>query len=198
MPGFGGFPPGKTEMIGIPALFFSELLPQIDHLAELQITLYCFWALHAQEGNFRYITLAEATTDERLGLTADVIQDALERAVARGTLLHVQVQFPNRNEELYFMNTVKGRKAVEAVQAGDWVPDAGQRPIKLALTRPNVFTLYEQNIGPLTPLIADELRDAEATYSAYQVEQAIKIAVEKNIRNLRYIMGILKNEARGD
>jgi len=30
--------------------------------------------------------------------------------------------------------------------------------------RPNIFKLYEENIGPLTPLIADALKDAEKTY----------------------------------
>jgi len=52
--------------------------------------------------------------------------------------------------------------------------------------------LYEQNIGALTPLIADELRDAEQTYPAKWIEEAIKIAVENNTRRWRYVSAILE------
>ena len=44
MKGFTGFPAGKQRLTAIPNLFFSELLPAIDHLAELKVTLYAFWA----------------------------------------------------------------------------------------------------------------------------------------------------------
>jgi len=61
---FSGFPSGKTHTIAIPNLFFSELLPAISDLAELKLTLYCFWALHQQEGEFRYILRREILADE--------------------------------------------------------------------------------------------------------------------------------------
>jgi DnaD/phage-associated family protein len=56
-----------------------------------------------------------------------------------------------------------------------------------------VFTLYEQNIGPLTPLIADELRDIESDYPAEWIEEAVREAVENNARSLRYIIRVLEN-----
>ena len=46
---FNGFPPGKTRTTVIPNQFFSELLPTIDDLVELKLTLYCMWALQQQE-----------------------------------------------------------------------------------------------------------------------------------------------------
>jgi DnaD/phage-associated family protein len=67
--------------------------------------------------------------------------------------------------------------------------------------RPNIFALYEQNIGPLTPMLADLLRDAEATYPADWIADAMKIAVENNKRNWRYVEAILKSwatEGRGN
>ncbi|MEJ2753177.1 MAG: DnaD domain protein, partial [Chloroflexota bacterium] len=70
-------------------------------------------------------------------------------------------------------------------------PDEDQ-PVSLLVDRPNIFVLYEQNIGALTPLIADELRDAEQTYPPQWIEEAIKIAVENNVRRWRYIITILE------
>jgi hypothetical protein len=42
---FVGFPEGKVSVTPLPDLFFSELLTQIDDLAELKLTLHVFWRL---------------------------------------------------------------------------------------------------------------------------------------------------------
>ena len=55
-----------------------------------------------------------------------------------------------------------GRAALDALKNGEWSPADQARPeVTLDLERPNIFRLYEQNIGPLTPLMADALREAE-------------------------------------
>ncbi len=58
--------------------------------------------------------------------------------------------------------------------------------------KPNAFRLYEENIGPLTPMLADALRDAEKTYPQGWVEDAITIAVTANVRRWNYIAAVLK------
>ena len=50
MKGFPGFPDGKVRLTQVPNLFFSDLLPIIDNMAELKVTLYAFWALGQKEG----------------------------------------------------------------------------------------------------------------------------------------------------
>ena len=55
-----------------------------------------------------------------------------------------------------------------------------------------MFKRYEENIGPLTPLIADMLKDAEDVYTAEWISDAIGLAVENNKRNWKYIEAILK------
>ena len=67
--------------------------------------------------------------------------------------------------------------------------------------RQNIFRLYEENIGPLTPLIADALKDAEETYSPEWIAEAIDLAVRNNKRSWRYCEAILKRwkeEGRGE
>ncbi len=200
MPSFNGFPPGKTRTTVIPNLFFSELLAAIDDLAELKITLYCFWALQQQEGEHRYVLRRDLLADQVLlgGLDPDPeqaavrAQAALDRATARGTLLHVTVEGVQGAEDLYFLNSVRGRNAVKAIEAGRFEFGGRECPVALVVERPNIFTLYEQNIGPLTPMIGDQLREAEQDYAVEWIAEAIQIAVERNHRNWRYVMGILR------
>jgi DnaD/phage-associated family protein len=201
MQGFNGFPDGRLKTIALPALFFSELLPIIDNLAELRVTLYTFWALHQKEGTIRYLCRRDFTADDILmdslgrprRAAEAVLEDALEHAIARGTLLHISVEGATGLEDLYFMNTGRGRAAVEGIIRGEWRPTGDpEEPVSLTVERPNVFVLYEQNIGPLTPIIAEHLQDAEETYPAAWIEEAIEIAVDNNARKWSYISRILE------
>jgi len=188
---FSGFPSGTVRSVSIPEPVFTELIPLIDDLAELKLTLHVLWRLGRQRGRVRYLRRADLASDQVLlsGLgdaPAEMLSAALERAVERGTLLRIETSTGGATEELYFANTPKGRAAVEAIARGEW-PDELE-----SAGRPNVFTLYEQNIGMLTPLIADELREAEQTYPAKWVEEAFREAVLLNKRSWKYIRAILE------
>jgi DnaD/phage-associated family protein len=200
--GFPGFPEGHSGITPILNPFFSELLPAIDHLGELKVTLYAFWALARKEGRFRYLIREEMAKDRLLlealsspGTTAlEALDDSLERAVVRGTLLRVNIEMDEEAAVIYFLNTQKGRAAVKGIELGKWRPSGlPEAPLELSVERPNIFTLFEQNIGPLTPLMAERLRDAEATYPETWIEDAMSIAVENNVRKWRYIEAILEN-----
>lgn len=211
MQGFAGFPEGKQRTTPLPNLFFSDLLPIIDNIAELKVTLYAFWALGQREGAVRYLRLTDFMNDPVLlkamgGPTiqsgVDALGDGIERAVARGTFLKVNVEGAEGQMELYFLITEKGRAAVEGISRGEWRPSPDdEQPITLLIERPNIFVLYEQNIGALTPIIAEELREAEKTYPPRWIEEAIKLAVTNNVRRWRYIQSILerwRTEGRKD
>ena len=132
----------------------------------------------------------------------DMLLDGIERALARGTLLPVPVDGADGQMELYFLNTERGRAAVEGITRGEWRPSPDdEQPITLLVERPNIFVLYEQNIGALTPMIAEELREAEQSYPAGWIEDAIKLAVTNNVRRWRYVHRILerwREEGRQD
>ena len=116
MKGFPGFPDGKLRLTAIPNLFFSDLLPYVDNLAEMKITLYAFWALTQKEGQVRYLRFVDFLNDSEfmkgLGptatLSAEALSDGLERAIARGTLLHIDVESADGKMDLYFLNSEKG------------------------------------------------------------------------------------------
>ncbi|NMC78994.1 MAG: DnaD domain protein, partial [Chloroflexi bacterium] len=122
------------------------------------------------------------------------LAEGLERAVQRSTLLKASVSEGETGMEVYFLNSPRGRAAVEAIQQGQWTPGEQPRlPVNLELERPNVYRLYEENIGPLTPLIADALQEAEKLYPGEWIEDAVRIAVENNVRRWRYVERILQS-----
>jgi DNA replication protein len=210
MPPFKGFPAGKVRLVAIPAPFFSDLLPQIDHLGELKVTLYALWFIEQIEGTIRYIREEDFVSDRRfiagLGRTEEIalaaLRESLERCVNRGTLLCARVSSGDTEQTYYFMNTPRGKAALLALQKGDWSPsEEPHQPVELILDQPNIYRLYEDNIGPLTPMIAETLREAELTYPSQWVEEAVRIAVENNVRRWRYVDAILRSwreEGRDD
>lgn len=211
--GFVGFPDVKMKAVVIPDLFFTDLLPQIDDLAELKLTLHCFWLLNEQSGEFRYLRgedlrqdaklLQSMTLDSELHTPQAALEKALERAVARNTLLRLEIESPDPTaaeagavqvEDWYFMNTAKGRQTIALVRQGKLheLQSAIPEEARLRIERPNIFILFEQNVGLMTPLIAEQLRDLEKSYPPAWIEEAFEIAVSRNKRSLRYIQTILK------
>jgi DnaD/phage-associated family protein len=55
-----------------------------------------------------------------------------------------------------------------------------------------VFVLYEENVGSITPLIAEELKEADEQYPHEWLVDAFREAAELNKRNWRYIRRILE------
>lgn len=205
--GFAGFPDGSLRATVLPSLFFTEVLGPIDDLAELKVTLYLFWRLGQKKQYPRYLTRraleADPTVARGLAGASGGLARGLERVVARGVALRRVIEFGDTMEECYFLNTASGRRAVRDLESG--ALDLGQivRPEEPSrrIERPNIFHLYEQNVGLLTPLIAEQLAEAERSYPRDWIEDAVRQAVAYNRRNWRYIERILQRwatEGRGD
>lgn len=62
--------------------------------------------------------------------------------------------------------------------------------------RPDIFLFYEQEIGPLTAMISDELKQAEKDYPHGWVREAIHEAAIHNKRSWKYVDTILKRWKR--
>lgn len=201
---FPGFPNGRLRFTPVPEVFFSELLPAIDSLAELKVTLHCIWRLHRQRREPKYLAIGELRADPVLlaGLDPDgdnavrLLDEALESAVARGTLL--RLVDAESDAAWFFLNSEQGRQGFEAAQRGEASLEGAAEGaiVQPVVERPNIYQLYEQNIGLLQPLIADQLRDAETTYPPAWIEEAFQIAVERNARNWRYVLSILERWSR--
>jgi len=56
-----------------------------------------------------------------------------------------------------------------------------------------VSEIYEREFGALTAMISDSIKDAVETYPPDWIPEAMQIAVENNVRNWKYVDGILRN-----
>lgn len=198
---FNGFSNGKPHVTRIPTQFFHELLPLIDDLAELKVTMYCMWAIQQKEGDYKYLRHDELVADSALhkGLktidadidSVELLNDALQKAVTRGTLLSAEISLNDNKVCYYVMNSERGRLLIDQLQAGEWRP-VDKDEIEILPPRPTIFALYEENIGVLTPMIVDSLKDAQQEFPVHWIEEAIKIAVEANVRRWKYILKVLE------
>ena len=190
---FTGFP-DRSSYVPVPAAVFSQLLEEVRDLAELQCFLRALFLLHRKRGRLRYLTVSALENDVALlracqGGSRDprsVVKEAVDACVDRGTLLRVPVESGGRSEVvLLLLNTSQNRNAVEQLRRGELELDgltsaapAGEPPAP----RQDIFTLYEENIGVITPLIAEELKDAEKTYQHAWIEDAMREAVSEQAK----------------
>lgn len=200
------------KFTAVPDFFLNRLLPQIGDINELKITLHVFQALYHKRGYPRFTTYKELAGNKSLvsSLKEDeqpankALRRALEMAAQRGTILHLALEQDGALEDIYFLNTEADRQVMARIQKGE-ISLSGFKAREPAYVDagepPDIFTLYEQNIGMLTPMIADELRDAEQLYPQDWIRDAIREAVALNKRSWRYIAKILENwlaEGRSD
>ncbi|MDP1715620.1 MAG: DnaD domain protein [Anaerolineales bacterium] len=192
MPNFNGFTSSET-FTQVPDSFI-RLINEIDDVAELKVTLYAIWRIEHMEGNFRALCETDFEA-ESLGMGLNEIRIGLRKSIERGTLLKRR---PERSsvegsqheaDVFYFLNSPRGRLVAEAVANGQWRGSA--KSMSAQLNKSNVFRLYEENFGALTPLLSDMLREAEKNYPSAWFEEAFEIAVSRNIRNWKYVEAIL-------
>jgi DNA replication protein len=198
---FNGFP-ARMQFTSVPNLFFSALVPHIDDIGELKTTLHVVQMLYQKKGYPRFVTFKELAANWALmsGFSSELEpESALRRALAlalqRGSLLKLTMSAAEAEEDLYFLNTESDRQAVEKIQAGSLKLGKlkAVAPAEAAASeKTDIFTLYEQNIGQLTPLAADELRDAATQYPEAWITEAIKEAVKHNKRSISYVRAILE------
>jgi DnaD/phage-associated family protein len=199
---FTGFP-ARMQFTPVPNVFLGSLLPQIDDPAELKVTLLVFASVYRKKGYPRFVTVGELLADRGIQLSLGsspetlepALRGALSAAVTRGTLRHVSLERGGELEDLYFINDEAGRQAIAKIEGGELVIPGrkiSRTPPPVTGELPDIFTLYEQNIGMLTPMIADEIREAIKQYPESWLREAIKEAVDLNKRNWRYIAAIME------
>jgi DNA replication protein len=165
----------KTGFISLSESFFTQAMPKIQNLAELKVVLYVAYLILRKPDHPHFVTYKELKAEScRLSakLDEETFRQALDSAVEHGTLLHSTSNINGRLEDFYSLTV-----------------DSCQPPTI------NIFDLYEQNIGIITPMIAEELKDAEKLYPPQWIEEAFKEAVTLNKRSWRYIARILERWA---
>ena len=193
-PLFKGFKDDGDSLIRVPKAFFSQLLPHINDLPQLRLLLYLYWHSESQQSKIRYFRMVDLSSDPTLMMMMgdkEALDQALEGLIDLRALLKAELDW--MDEVYYFFNNPQGQAAVQAIEMGEWnEAPKNRQPIHLVNEKPNIFKLYEENIGVITPMMAEILKDDEATYPAWWIEKAIEIAVARNVRTWKYVQAILK------
>lgn len=203
---FKGFP-ARAEVTPLPNIFFTEVLPRIESLAEAKTVMQILFLLSRRKGYPRFVSYKELINDPVLvkgllslpGKSGDLIREALDLAVEQGILLHVPIETGGQQDDAYFINNQAEKETIEKIVNGTLkIPNISVRKIEESVREQpsDIYNLYEQNIGMLTPIIAEELQEAEHKYPADWIQEAFKEAIRANVRNWRYIHGILKRWER--
>ncbi len=173
-------PHSKTGFVSLPDYFFTQVMPKIQDLTELKVALYVAHIIlrrqqpstHRSECSVTYSGLKAEISRLLPDLSEETLRQALDSAVEHGALSRSTLN-------------------IDGVLEGVYSPtvDKGQPPTI------NIFALYEQNIGIITPMMAEELKEAEKLYPPQWIEEAFREAVALNKRSWRYIARILERWA---
>jgi DnaD/phage-associated family protein len=125
-----------------------------------------------------------------------------------GNGAHPPEEVQDHTEYWFLLNTRDNKTWVEALGNGEvdvvqtplvqpYLDADAQSPVlipqsAIRIERPNIYVLYEQNIGLLTPIMAEKLQDSETRYPREWIDAAFEEAVLNNKRNWRYIERILE------
>ena len=90
--------------------------------------------------------------------------------------------------------TTKGREIFQKLlENPEAISDLRVASVLAEAEKPNIFKLYESNFGALNPMIAETIKADMETYPIEWIEDAMKEAVDYNVRNWRYVQAILRN-----
>jgi DnaD/phage-associated family protein len=205
---FGGFP-AVGRATAVPAVFFSQVLPRLEAPGDLLAFLFAAKHVQEQRGDARWVRAADIWAAEgaeaafrALGGGREGLEAGLRRCAAAGALIAVATDGPSGRQTVYFLNDPASRRAAARARAGALDLGEGVRPLPAEpVSRPDIFQLYEENIGTITPLLGERLVQAAETYPWEWIRDAFREAAELNRRNWRYIERILQTwweEGRAD
>ena len=199
----------------MPSEFFDEILPAVREIAELKVLLTVYRLLADPAWSDGMLPESALLSDGRLtsGIrplggtrpAEEHVRQGIELALARGVLLRVRIVSDEHGEPWLLPGTPANRRRLHLLETGRASLPAGVAAVvgaaRVEPERPNVFRLYEQNVGLVTPIIADQLIEALELYPESWIEDAIGEAVSYNRRQWRYIQRVLERwatEGRGN
>ena len=192
-----------ADVVLVPAALFGPLLEGVADVTSLRCALRAVYVLHRKQtsperrGQLASVTAAELAADPVLGLGGDgtsVAERALAEAAEAGVLLRAGAG--------YCLDTAANRRAVAAGALSSGVaPEVDTSVEAVVGARPDVFRLYEENVGVITPMAAERLKDMESEFPPEWIAEAFAEAVMSNARSLRYVEAVLRrwrDDGRGD
>ena len=196
-------------MIPFPVQLFTEILPRLHNESQLRATLYTWYAIMSKGSGQRYVYLSQLLTDPvllswftHLG-GKNGIQRGLDQSCREGIFLQLQIGeddkilAPNDESGARLITDMKSESVAHHNQSRDSSPETNYERTVVS----NVVEKYENEIGMLTPVIADMIAIAEQMYPTTWILEALDIAAQSNARSWKYVAAILarwKNEGKNN
>lgn len=201
---FEGFGSGE-RVTPLPQSFWLELLPGMTDPAELVVTLYALDALSRVRRFPRRLALAELRNTRALIEALDSLcpereleqafNDGLSGAMQRGSLLCERIQQAPDDPQSGWsdwiaVNDPDGRRAMAFAPA---LPASVPTPRAAQPRGGGIIQLWQDAFGTgLTPLLRDELLEAESRYPYDWLRDAFTEAAAQHVRSWRYVQRILE------
>ena len=179
--------------------FLKDYLPRLTDADTIKVMLYIQSRFGQQESENHYLfvrQILQSTTLQHWMGESNVeerIRQTLKSAVSNGLLLSGKIRTGGKKTLVVFNND-QGKATLGRLQKGLWQPSPTDHSFEQEnQPQKNIYQLYEENIGPLTPLLSEDLTAAQEEFPHHWVEEAIHIAVQNNARSWRYIDAVLKS-----
>lgn len=134
----------------------------------------------------------ENITNNHLCVMESITQVVSEPATPKESILKKEEKEPLPTTT----PVITAAAAAETIRSGVSDPDATKPWEPVSKNFGKACTIYQQNIGMLSPFIGQELDELCTTYEIHWIEEATKEAVRMNRRSLKYIAAILERWGR--
>lgn len=184
-----------------PALRFDDLANDTTLLRSLGLGLALAGSGPAANGEGGDVAGPGTAADDASGAEDEsgrrVLEGCLARLVRLGWLIVGDAAGEGGSTRWIWPNVPESRKHYQRWRDGGvLLPEGATGRVPRPIERGDIFRLYEENLGVIGPLMAERLMEAEATYPAVWIEDAIRAAVEQNVRRWAYVSAILERWAR--
>ena len=168
--------------------------------------IYIFSNENSNLAGLYEITLRQVAFDCCLDVSR--VKEILDSFIADGKIMYADnVLWVKRMERYHAQGSpkIKTRKALDIASINDsskvkkayitahnGTHDNTDTVLPVQPDSGDAYAAYESNVGALTPMIADSITDAVTEYTSAWVVEAIRIATQREKRNWKYILGILK------
>jgi DnaD/phage-associated family protein len=189
---FNGFANG-VDQFPVPAPLFGSLLEEIDSLEEFKVIIRMLRMIQQKKGHMPSVSFNEVMADRilvRSIVDSSGIRRGVESAVRRNVFIEVT---STDGIKMFFLNSDSNRNYLVSHDLGSTKAKAQENePWEANEKRPKIYSLYEENIGLLTPIISEKIKEADDNYPEEWIREAIDIAVSLNKRSWSYISAILE------
>ena len=195
--------PGSTL---VPNTFFEKFIPNIEFIEDVLTLLWCAYLMQdtaaAKKRNFFsaeeiWLTDGVEHSYTKIGIDKEKFFRSLERCAEQGFLSKVKIDQKNHTETVFLLSNPENLGESE---------DLGKVELGLNISFDtddvesslvtNLFELYEENFGVVSPIVAENLIEISRKYDFELIKLAFQEAARHGVGSWRYIERILENQEK--